>query len=189
MYSEDSRNGDYSDTFSDGDNDLGWLYPDYIKNLKVFVCPSTKHIVREGLYDKKRIGRGRVGLKDLMDLPSGKLGYGTSYEIFGFMGARYDLTPEERPAITKKSASSVMVYVHKAKAFDLAGVIPGPSRIWLLVDQDSGSGGSNNYPDAADNHGDAGSNVVFCDSHVEWVSKSKYLLSYEMSQDENRSRP
>ncbi len=89
----------------------------------------------------------------------------------------------------KKTLASVQNHVHRSSAFGLNGIVAGPSRIWLLVDADSGAVGHNNYPDRSDNHGDRGSNVVFCDGHVEWVSRATYVMSYKLSQDENRTTP
>ena len=91
----------------------------------------------------------------------------------------------------KKSDRTVQNYLHKNNALSLKGIHVGPTQIWLIVDGDrAGSGAINNYPDKNDDHGAAGGDVLFCDSHVQWVKGGKnYVLSYETSQDENRSGP
>ena len=61
----------------------------------------------------------------------------------------------------------------------------GPSDIWLIKEQDIAFAGSNNnFPDPTDNHGAAGDHVLFVDGHVEFVLTPKYLMSYEVGQDE-----
>jgi prepilin-type processing-associated H-X9-DG protein len=48
----------------------------------------------------------------------------------------------------------------------------------------------NNYPDANDDHGDAGGNILMCDGRVQWVKGGRnYIISYETGQDENRTGP
>ena len=91
----------------------------------------------------------------------------------------------------KKSDRTVQNYLHKNNALMLKGIHVGPTQIWLIVDGDrAGPGAVNNYPDKNDDHGAAGGDVLFCDSHVQWVKGGKnYILSYETSQDENRSGP
>ena len=194
-YAEQSDRNPFSAAVNDADNNLNYLYPAHVPALGVFVCPSTSNRVRSeeiyyNLYD------GLPQLEDLRDFAPNKNSPGASYELFGFMNANGS---NSTTVITngktvqargiKKSHNSVQTYVHSSTAFGLNGIVPGPSRIWLLVDADSGAVGHNNYPDRGDNHGDRGSNVVFCDGHVEWVSRANYLRSYETSQDENRTTP
>jgi prepilin-type processing-associated H-X9-DG protein len=96
----------------------------------------------------------------------------------------------ERIPGVKKTEASVQSHAHHFNAFGLKGVIAGPSRVWLHLDADEAAPGAiQNYPDKNDNHGESGGNVNFCDGHAEWVPVKKYLYSFEMSQDENRSSP
>ena len=45
MYSEDDDKKALSGVVNYADDDLNWLFPAYISNLKTFVCPSTKNVV------------------------------------------------------------------------------------------------------------------------------------------------
>lgn len=194
-YAEQSDRNSLSAAVNDADNNLNYLYPAHVSALGVFVCPSTSNRIRPeevyyNLYD------GLLQLEDLRDFAASKNSPGTSYELFGFMNANGSNTTSiivdgktVQARGIKKSLNSAHTYVHKSQAFGLNGIVPGPSRIWLLVDADSGAEGYNNYPDGGDNHGDRGSNVEFCDGHAEWISQAKYLISYETSQDENRTSP
>ncbi len=194
-YAEQSGGSSLSTAENDGDNNLNYLYPAHVTTLGVFVCPSTSNRVRpEEVYYK--VFDGLLQLGDLRDFAANKKSAGTSYELFGFMnaiGTNMTSVMVDGKLVqargVKKTSRSVQNYLHKSPAFGLAGSVFGPSSIWLLVDADSGAAGHNNYPDAEDNHGDRGSNVVFCDGHVEWVSRANYLKSYEISQDENRTAP
>ncbi|MCO5052043.1 MAG: DUF1559 domain-containing protein [Verrucomicrobiae bacterium] len=194
-YAEQSAHNDLSATISDADDNLNYLYPAHVNTLGVFVCPSTSNRVRpeDIFYNLPDL---QPQLTDLSRIAMDKRGPGTSYEVFGFMNVYgSNTTPVlvagkmvQTPGI-RKSLSSIQNYVHRNTAFGLQGTVPGPARIWLMVDADEGFVGHNNYPDPSDHHGDRGSNVVFCDGHVEWVTRANYLLSYETSQDENRTAP
>jgi prepilin-type processing-associated H-X9-DG protein len=86
----------------------------------------------------------------------------------------------------KKSERSVQNYVHKNSTFGLKGQNMTPHDIGIIVDGDR-EGGSNNYPDKTDNHGDAGGNALFCDGHVEWIRGGmNYIRFYERTEDEGR---
>ena len=104
---------------------------------------------------------------------------GVSYEINAFMNFK-----------TRKTERSVLNWVHKGSALGLKGRVVGPSDFYLIFDGDGqGDGARNNYPDPNDNHGEAGTNFQMCDGSAKWVRKENYLLTYELSQDENRSKP
>ena len=90
---------------------------------------------------------------------------------------------------------------HHNDAFGLRGQVAGPANIWLFLDNNScpivvGSGGKleigfqggsyDQYPSSEDNHGEAGSNVVFADGHGEWIKRADYIYRYELSEDEGR---
>ena len=172
MYAEDDDRGRLTGTVSDGDDDLNWLYPRYIQSVDVFVCPSTQNFIRTN-----RVRRER--LEDLMGQAASKKHPGTSFEVFGFMNWT-----------TAKTVSNVETWVHKSATFNFQGYKPGSSRIWLILDGDQGwQGTTNNYPDEVDNHGADGGNVLFCDGHVEFVTRNSYVQSYEIGQDEGRTGP
>ncbi len=175
MYADEDKKGALSNTSSIGDDDLNWLYPDHIATLKTFTCPGTQHFIRTN--------RSSGKLLDLMDNAKSKTSPGTSYEVFGyFRGAKPDLI--------QKTQNSVRTYAHNNDAFQLKGVIAGPSRVWLILDADDASTGNiGNYPDRGDNHGALGGNVAFCDGHAELVRQRNYVYGFELSEDNNRTQP
>jgi prepilin-type N-terminal cleavage/methylation domain-containing protein/prepilin-type processing-associated H-X9-DG protein len=182
MYADDDKQGSLSGVQDDGDDDLSWLWPTYIPNLRTFNCPSTQNFIRSSdtnmvVYSAQR---QRMVHKDLLQTAIGSgLRPGTSYEVFGFMHFT-----------VRKTQATTRSYTHENTAYNLKGLIPGPTRIWLILDGDTGFDGTiNNYPDKIDNHGNAGGNVLFCDGHSAWVPRSVYSLGYETAQDENRYGP
>jgi len=191
LYADDDEKGNLSAAVWEGDRNLNWLFPTYIGNPRLFVCPSTRNGIRN---DKSTHPRTmESGLKDLFDLAGGKESeYGTSYLVSGFMAWRtpyYTDIPiggtNVRVPFVKKTLNSVNSYVHYHDAFELSGVSPGPSNIQLFLDNTWF--GYQDYPEAGDNHGSAGSNIAFCDGHVEWVRQSQFVFAHEFSQDDNRS--
>jgi prepilin-type N-terminal cleavage/methylation domain-containing protein/prepilin-type processing-associated H-X9-DG protein len=197
LYAEDDRKGNLTASVFDGDDNLNWLYPAYISSIKSFTCPSTQNTIPTNT--GKHSITGDPGLRYLFQTAAGKNGKaGSSYEIFSFMNYNWpgmftDISVRgdilRQPGI-KKTLTSVQTHAHNFNAFNLKGTIAGSSRIWLILDADELAPGTRqNYPDKTDNHGEAGGNVQFCDGHAEWVPVKKYVFSFEMSQDENRTQP
>lgn len=189
MYASDDSKGALSGTPTDGSDDLTWMYPTYIDGAiaqSVFVCPSTDNFIGTNMttVNGKRVladltyqapyKKARGGATRNSDLR------GVSYEPNAFMNWT-----------TRKTETTVQGWVHKSTAFGLKGQVFGPSDIYLIFDGDrQGPGAINNFPDKNDNHGAAGVNFLMSDSSVKWVKGgTNYLIAYEKSQDENRSRP
>jgi len=209
MYGGDDSHGYLSGTYSDADDDLTWLYPEYIAaalSRSVFVCPSTQNFI--GTNTTVHSLNGRTVLADMLkqaEFRNARSGStydqdlrGVSYEIYGFMNNDGRTTEQHhyygRPVMAggiKKSERSVQNYRHKNLPFGLRDQVIGATQIWLIFDGDrSGPGAVNNYPDRNDNHGAAGGNILFCDGHVQWVKGGmNYVRSYETGQDEARSAP
>jgi prepilin-type N-terminal cleavage/methylation domain-containing protein/prepilin-type processing-associated H-X9-DG protein len=157
-------------------DDANWLHP-YAPSAKTFTCPSTFHFVRPELRDADGL------LVDLKDFAISKNSPGHSYEQFGWW--RYP------PLIgTRKTVQLVNTRAKRSFAFGMNGIVPGPAETWLMVDADDlRPGSTNDFPDSIDNHGAEGANAVFCDGHAEWIPQHKYVMTYEMSQDEGRNGP
>ena len=209
MYSQDDSHGYLSGTHDDVDDDLTWLYPEYIPaalSQSVFVCPATQDFIGTNVATHPL--NGRTVLKDMLNQAPYKFPRssatrdadlrGVSYEIYAFMNNDGSTVTSTyyygKTVITggiKKSDRTVQGYTHKNSPFMLKGVRVTASQIWLIVDGDrAGPGAVNNYPDKNDDHGAEGGNILFCDSHVQWVKGGKnYVISYETSQDEARSGP
>jgi prepilin-type N-terminal cleavage/methylation domain-containing protein/prepilin-type processing-associated H-X9-DG protein len=146
----------------DRDDDLSWLYQQYIADLKSYLCPSTRNDIDPN---------NRVFNAQSVLIPRGLLakgGYkaatnGHSFEVLGcFNGGKGP----------KKKASTVQ----------------NPSDSFLMVDADdvwpSGNTADvNNYPDSKDdNHGPDGGNMNFCDGHAQWVVQKRWHQVWDLSQ-------
>jgi prepilin-type N-terminal cleavage/methylation domain-containing protein/prepilin-type processing-associated H-X9-DG protein len=209
MYASDDSHGYLSGTHDDVDDDLTWLYPEYISAAlarSVFVCPSTQNFIstNTGVHPLN----GRTVLVDMLKQadykrPRSPSTYdqdlrGVSYEIYGFMNNDGSTVSTHayygKQVITggiKKSERTVQNYPHKNSVFGLRGQRISSTQIWLIFDGDrAGPGAVNNYPDPNDDHGAAGANILMCDGHVQWVKGGKnYVIAYETGQDEARSGP
>ncbi len=162
-----------------GDDDLTWLYPNYIKNVNSFICPATRNYIRDTLfigppaweaqmlYDVKNKA-AKVDDNTTIDKP------GHSYEQFS---AWYD-----QPTFTRKTQKSVVSWHNKIRPD--AG---GPVGIFLIMDameEQAPSGWPyENYPHPWSNHGHNGGNVVFCDGHGAWIPVSKWKDAISSSDD------
>jgi prepilin-type N-terminal cleavage/methylation domain-containing protein/prepilin-type processing-associated H-X9-DG protein len=209
MYSHDDSHGYLSGTYDDSDDDLTWLYPEYISAAvakSVFVCPSTQNFI--GTNVARHPLNGRTVLADMLHQAPYRVARsaasydadlrGVSYEIYGFYqndgsvtATHYYYGRNVSAGGIKKSEKSVLGYTHKNSPFGLKGVPINATQIWLIFDGDRGGPGAvNNYPDKNDDHGAEGGNILFCDGHVQWTKGGKnYVIAYETGQDENRSSP
>lgn len=195
MYAQDN-NGSLTGTYEYYDDNLNWLYRDYVKNLNSFICPGTQNFLRPTNVIKNDIN-GQMDVLDLRAFAISRNRYpGHSYENFSWWRTPDEFlnaSPQRRG--TRKTESRVQTYVHKNTALGLRGMIAGPSRIWLQVDADSFfatyPGNINDYPDPGDNHGAEGHNANFADGHVEFVlaKGNRYLITRELSQDEGNEKP
>lgn len=209
MYATDDSRTYFSGTYSDSDDDLTWLYPEYISAAlarSVFVCPSTQNFINTNTVTHPL--NGRTVLADMLVQANYKVArsaatydadlHGVSYEIYGFMnndGGTYETHYYYGKAVPaggiKKSEKSIANYVHKNIQFGLRGQRISSTEIWLIFDGDrSGPGAANNYPDRNDDHGAEGGNILMLDGHVQWVKGGmNYVRAYETGQDEARSSP
>jgi prepilin-type N-terminal cleavage/methylation domain-containing protein/prepilin-type processing-associated H-X9-DG protein len=183
MYAHDF-NGHLTGTSDYYDDNLNWLHRGYVAAVGSFVCPATQNFIRSS--NVVTLTNGIVEVRDLQLFAlSKKRNPGHSYEQFSWW----------REPREKKTEQRVQSRAHRNLALGLRGTVPGPSRIWLMVDADSAfstlPGSINDYPDAGDNHGAGGHNAVFADGHAEWVpAKGQvYLIARELSQDDGRNSP
>jgi prepilin-type N-terminal cleavage/methylation domain-containing protein/prepilin-type processing-associated H-X9-DG protein len=182
LYSEDDARGAFTAMTNYAQDNLNFLYPEYIPAVGSFCCPSTRNRVNP---QRTYVYEGKTRLIDLDDFARTKQQTnGHSYETFAYMGPNAEVF---------KTQNSVNTYAHRYNAFGLRGVVPGPSRKFLMVDGDDLYPGTvknfNNYPDPINNHGADGANAAFCDGHAEWIPQKRYIQAYETSQDENRTAP
>jgi len=179
LYADDNE-GALTGCTSYADDDVNWLYPNYVPATKVFTCPSTQNYIRENVKD----ATGK--LVDLKDFAVSRSNPGHSYEQFGWW-------KDPLPTGMRKTEAAVATRAKRTFAFGLRGMVPGTAATWLMVEADDKRPeppvNYNDYPDSIDNHGAEGANAVFCDGHAEWILQSKYVLTYEISQDQGRTTP
>ena len=199
MYAQDFAGVLAGASISYYDDNLNWMYQNYAKSLNLFVCPSTRNVVRP---DVDALGQ----VKDLAVLATDKESPGYSYENFSWWryegpaksGYQNEATgPDGGYSLNqvRKTESRVNTRKHYSnEGLGLKDMVAGPSRTWLTLDGDNKFNPKNlinNYPDKGDNHGADGANANFCDGHAEWVQeKGKYYLRLrEFSQDEGYGLP
>lgn len=190
LFAQDN-DGSLTGCINYADDDANWMYITYIPSLKSFICPGTQNTIRPTLFSAAtNIYTGTRKILDLTDFAKirGKTN-GYSYENFGYWSG----TAWRPGEPVKKTEMNVLSFSKTSPAFNMRGEVPGPTRIWLLVDADDGTFGApkdyNNYPDAVNNHGITGANAAFADGHAEFITRKNWILAYETSQDEGRTRP
>jgi prepilin-type N-terminal cleavage/methylation domain-containing protein/prepilin-type processing-associated H-X9-DG protein len=156
---DDSRNA-LSGAANFSDDDLNWLYPNYIPNLKTFICPSTRNTVWD--HDRRTVDASSLGpvqpndtgipgyqerlhgatfyLPALVNNAPGKLSTnGHSYEIAGFANARANTGGPG--AMIRKTQTTVNGYVYKLNnasypQYNFVYQRGGPSDLWIIYDAD-----------------------------------------------------
>jgi prepilin-type N-terminal cleavage/methylation domain-containing protein/prepilin-type processing-associated H-X9-DG protein len=169
------------------DDDLSYLYPRYIPAAKAFTCPSTRHTVRTD-YSILKPGTSERVLGDLVMLARAPNFFGLSYEVFGLFTGASIPNP-------KKTEARINSFQIRANHATLAGLKPGPSGVFLLIDGDNGAteppvlsrNNNSNFPDAEDNHGKDGGNMSFADGHAEWIRRDRWLRTWNLSQGTSRT--
>lgn len=191
MYAEDDKDQSLSARADKRDENLNWLNDGYVNSTRVFLCPSTRNFILTN--QSKSQFTGETGLTGLMyPAENGGRHPGMSYRGLGFAGREVPTYSEfrvsgeiKRIVGIRKTLANVQTYQKYHNAFNLKGIVPGPSRMLILVD--NVFGGKSFFLDSKDNHGADGGHAAFCDGHVDWVPASKALFTYELSQDENRT--
>ncbi len=159
LYSEEWPNFFYHTTDIGDDAAPLSFYPNLIREVKVFNCPSTRNVIRADVRDRKGV------MSDLEktcrgDRQSVVFKNGTSYEFFGyFQTDPYTGADLNNSGGLRKSPKTV---------------IKNPSAVVIVLDADDTlpspyPSNRNNRPDAMNNHGSSGWNWGFADGHSEWV--------------------
>ncbi len=227
MYAEDDNKNALSGAATYADDDMNWLYPNYIANLKSFVCPATKNQVTNDfvnllpgdagplgvgssgvqLYSERMHGNSRY-VKGLLNNADGRnaAGYanpvgsspanpggGTSYEVAGYLCGGSPTTTVTPTFNVRKTQQTVVSHIYVTPqggtkyTYFRDGRRASPSEVWIIYDADDAAGGdrpNEDFPDAGDNHGADGANIVFADGHAEWISRKKYVGSFILGTDE-----
>jgi prepilin-type N-terminal cleavage/methylation domain-containing protein len=212
LYADEDSKHALSGTFDYGDDDLNWLFPQYLASLKTFICPSTRNSVQDlrvavpdpypkssfnqsGTAYPERLHDNSFIIKDMQQTAGGRLvtTNGHSYEVTGFLHG------DDNANFVRKTQSSIAAYAYQLinttfPQYDCRGQVASPSEIWILYDGDDPDSKdptlkNNDYPDPGDNHRADGENVAFCDGHVEWVPQRRYLQSWFRGTDESHAVP
>jgi prepilin-type N-terminal cleavage/methylation domain-containing protein/prepilin-type processing-associated H-X9-DG protein len=189
QYSHDN-NGDWIGAYERGPVvDMNYLQKFLHADPRLFICPSTKNQLPYGMRTTKS---GASSYPDLMTPAfDGRHKRGRSYDPLPYFADRENLWNGNwnwmaTLRYVAKKESSLGSYQHKYDAFGLSGYSPKPSEVWVYMDNDHMD--RPYYPDPENNHGIDGMNVAFFDGHLEWIKRPSFVLSYETSQDNNRSR-
>ena len=159
MFADEDPNHAVSGVANYADDDLNWLYPQYVPNVKSFICPSTKNGVRltmtspipngyvtpHPLGDQTgvplyvdRLHNNSTFLIELADnaLAGRNDTIGHSYEISGFLRGRF-LGGAENPSPIRKTQNRIAGYTYTLNsAYTAAGDRGGPSDFWVIYDAD-----------------------------------------------------
>jgi prepilin-type N-terminal cleavage/methylation domain-containing protein/prepilin-type processing-associated H-X9-DG protein len=213
-YADDDAKNALSGTGNYSDDDLNWLYPQYVMSVKSFICPSTRNSVNttnavavtpatpSPVLDspgvpsyQERLHGATSYLPDLQDNAPGKNGIrGHSYEVAGFANSR--IGAGATGARIRKTQSTVSGYTYLLlnstfPTLNFIGQRGGPSDLFILYDADDKdytladpSRRNEDYPDEGDNHGKEGANIIFCDGHANWVTQKNYLRTWFRGTDE-----
>lgn len=192
------------------EDDLNWMFPVYIPNFKSCICPSTLNSIDTkplpigadpitagenwtGLSYADRLHNKGTYISDLQQVaPGGRNGTsgGTSYEVAGWLNGDWGKGLNN----TRKTLTTIAGYSYQFTntmfpEYDFHGQAGGAADMWILYDADEpgitdGGRPNNDYPDAGDNHGADGSNVVFADGHASWVTRRDFMRSWFRGTDE-----
>ena len=192
LYAEEDSRGSFSPRMDGNDSDVNWLFPHYVSDADLFLCPSTRNVVRTNRQFNSKTGNWELEDLSYKAIHSGHF-IGVSYIYYAFMGkgsVKYTEVPYYRDGkriddYKRKTLRNVASHRHHNDAFGLRGQVAGPANIWLFLDNNScpvvvGSdgkleiglkGGSyDQYPSNKDNHGEAESNVVFAREPITFIA-------------------
>jgi prepilin-type N-terminal cleavage/methylation domain-containing protein/prepilin-type processing-associated H-X9-DG protein len=161
MFADDDSEHAFAGTWNYADDDMNWLYANYLPVIKSFYCPSTINQVRTnvapiiaGMTDPPgnfttlgnqtdipayadRIHGNSTYVPDLVTNAVGKNGlYGSSYEVTGFLNS---YTVNGNNYNNKRKTQNICgAYVTKITQlpYTTAGQRIGLSDIWIIYDAD-----------------------------------------------------
>jgi len=213
LYGDDDTKHALNGAANYSSDDLNWLYPTYVANYKTFVCPATRNQVTNDIVNLLPNDPGPEGsinitgvylytdrlhgstfyLKSLVNnaaLGREDMNFGTSYEVAGFFCGQNGANITDCQNI-RKTQQSVITHVYcngsQGGRYAFTGHV-SPSDVWIIYDADDATGGTRpneDFPDAGDNHGIDGGNVVFADGSARWITRKQYVGSFIKGCDES----
>lgn len=204
LYSNESRVGYFIPAFFDWEDNIGWLFPEYITSYDVAICPSTKNRIRPNLMLSDEQGSdvietyGRDFIRDTFWAARDRFDSegGHSYEIRAwFTAGKYPdgtivFTP---PGISigdqlgwRRRDLPELFNLFSRNTLKTHARVQFPDKCYLIIDNDNdespfpGIGrpdGINNWPDPWNNHGLGGYNVAFADGHARFVKGDEGLIT------------
>ena len=127
------------------------FYPAYIKDTRVFLCPSTMNQIQETTDLRNNAVGGVNGTR------------GHSYEIRNWTDENIRF-PDG------------MIFREKTRKNFRQHKNSTTGALVMDADDSTENNDENNWPNVSDNHGAAGFNVGFMDAHVEFIPPSRRLL-------------
>jgi len=164
MYADEDSKNALSGTANFSDDDMNWLFPQYVSNAKSFLCPSTRNNVRNdpafwlpvtgttpdpvtpndsGVTPyQERLHAASRYLPDMLNNAPGKSGTnGHSYEVAGWANAR--AASGTAGAMIRKTQTVAAGYTYKLNnaaggfpQYNFLGQRGGPSDLWIMYDAD-----------------------------------------------------
>jgi prepilin-type N-terminal cleavage/methylation domain-containing protein len=201
-YSMETRAGVYMPCLYDWEDNIGWLFPDYISDYSVALCPSTRNKVNPNVMVTDVLGAGATAdytrdfIRDLFFAARDRDddGGGHSYEVRAWfsagkyldgqlvwgwdswMGDQLGWAQQDSPNLFTQRTQNVL---------KTAKSVQFPSRAMIFIDNDNdesivpGIGrpdGTNNWPDPWNNHGVDGYNESFVDGHAAWIATGSDMI-------------
>lgn len=210
MYGDDDDKKALTGTVNYADDDMNWLFPQYVSNLKSFICPSTRNTIRNtrlaaysvGPYwppgvdgvpsaYQDRLHGNTFYVPDLLNNAPGRMGTnGHSYEVAGFFAGQNG-SSTANGVNERKTQNTVASHIYRTpqigNRYNFLGQRASPADVWIIYDEDDPGGNdrpNQDFPDPGDNHGAEGANVVFGDGHAEWVPQKLYVGRFIRGTDE-----
>lgn len=192
MNAQSERTGLYVAARDTGDDSLNHIWPKYLPQPRVAICPSTENVVRDNIrhYESNYFKRNIIDDLDHNARNALDGSGGHSYEVWGWYDGRV-IYPDGKTidgrasgtfgqqvgwTDTKRSGYSTITddVIKKERT------VKFPNWTLLALDSDQGYGNDdiNNWPDKNNNHGFAGLNVGFLDGHSEWVRPNQVVKTY-----------
>jgi len=161
LYADEDDKAALTGVSNYADDDLNWLFPTYVANLKSFVCPSTKNNVTNDFVnllpnDTGPFGPGNSGVRlyadrmhgnsryvrSLLENGHGKSDpYGHSYEVSGFFCGANGNTVNDATNV-RKTQKSVLSHIYVTPqggtkyTYYREGRHSSPSEVWIVYDED-----------------------------------------------------